>query len=117
MTSEDRQLLKEIIEKNILELEKEIVLLKDALHPIKKDCSLDNIAHQSLYAEQTINIQRFNEATQKLTSLIRSLSKINDKDFGICLECEEEISLERLKIIPESNYCVACMSIQNSTKR
>jgi len=28
--------------------------------------------------------------------------------FGICIECEEDIGIERIKIRPESVRCVDC---------
>jgi len=36
--------------------------------------------------------------------------KIDTPEYGVCKECEEEISLERLRLMPESVYCVECMN-------
>jgi len=110
MTDKEKQELKKIVEKEIEALNSEIITLQESLKPIKKDCSLDSIDHKMLKQDQNINIQRYEEAKKRLNRLKHAYGKINTKEYGVCKECEEDISLERLKIIPESEYCVACMN-------
>lgn len=38
----------------------------------------------------------------------RSLQDIEDGVYGHCDQCEEEISLERLKARPTARYCIDC---------
>lgn len=38
----------------------------------------------------------------------QALKRISDGTYGICLDCEKPIPVERLKAIPYSEYCVAC---------
>jgi len=40
-----------------------------------------------------------------------ALGKIKDKQFGICEMCEEEISMQRLKVKPHAKYCIDCREI------
>ena len=40
-----------------------------------------------------------------------ALGKIKDKQYGICEMCEEEISLQRLKVKPHAKYCIDCREI------
>jgi len=110
MTKQDKQLLKKNIETEISSLEDEINNLQTNLKPIKKDCSLDNLAHQALKQEQNVNIQRYEEAKKRLNRLKHAYLNVDSKEYGICKECEDEISLERLKLVPESQYCVSCMN-------
>lgn len=57
----------------------------------------------------------------KLRKIDEALLKINDGEYGICEECEEEIPLGRLKVMPFARYCVKCQSdiekIQAQTRR
>lgn len=110
MTAEEKKALKRSIEAEITALEKEIKKIEATLRPIKKDCSLDNVAHQGLKQEQNINIQRYEEAKKRLNRLKYAYLKVDTEEYGICQECEEEIALERLKLVPESTYCVSCMN-------
>ena len=38
----------------------------------------------------------------------RSLQDIEDGVYGLCDQCEEEISFERLKARPTARYCIGC---------
>ena len=110
MTQEEKQELKTIIQAEIKNLTDEIATIQISLQPIKKDCSLDSIDHKMLKQDQNINIQRYEVAKVRLNKLKAAYLTIDNKEYGICQECEEYINIERLKLIPESTYCVACMN-------
>ena len=110
MNKEEKQELKKIIEKEIQTLTAEIANIEAGLKPIKKDCSLDSIDHKMLKQDQNINIQRYEVAKIRLNRLKTAYLNVDNKEYGVCQECEEEINLERLKLIPESKYCVDCMN-------
>jgi DnaK suppressor protein len=109
MKLQEKQKLKKRIQDEIVSLTKEITQIEKQLSPIKKDCSLDNIAHASLKQDQNVNIQRYEVAKKRLNSLKATLLRIDTKEYGICKECEEDINPARLELLPESQYCVRCM--------
>ena len=43
-----------------------------------------------------------------LRRIERSLQDIEDGVYGLCRQCEEEISLARLKARPTARYCIDC---------
>ena len=45
---------------------------------------------------------------EKLRNIDEALMKIDEGEYGICEECEEEIPVGRLKIVPFARYCVRC---------
>ena len=45
---------------------------------------------------------------EKLKNIDEALLKIEEGEYGICEECEEEIPIGRLKIVPFARYCVKC---------
>ncbi len=47
---------------------------------------------------------------EKLRNIDEALLKIEEGEYGICEECEEEIPIGRLKIVPFARYCVKCKS-------
>ncbi len=52
---------------------------------------------------------RIRDRERKLILKIKeALAKIEDGTFGICEECGEEISVERLKVRPVTTLCIAC---------
>ena len=55
------------------------------------------------------NIFRIRSRESRLIKKIRqSLQAIDDGSYGICEDCEEPISIERLKARPVTNYCITC---------
>jgi len=58
---------------------------------------------------------------EKLHAIDEALLRINEGEYGICEECEEEIPLGRLKAMPFARHCVKCKSdlekLQAQTKR
>jgi DnaK suppressor protein len=110
MTQLEKNQLKLLIDKEIQALTLKVNKLQSELKPIKKDCSLDSIDHKILKQDQNITIQRYETMLKRLNRLKATYPKIDTSLYGICKECDEDINIERLKLIPESEYCVACMN-------
>lgn len=108
MTQEEKAEFKKIIDKEIAELSKEITTIKEAMYP-RGNGPTDKVAHLNFKLDQSVNIQRLEAATQRLNRLKNAYLRIDTPDYGICKECEEEIPIERLKLKPESVYCIECM--------
>jgi DnaK suppressor protein len=58
---------------------------------------------------------------EKLHNIDEALLRIEEEEYGICEECEEEIPLGRLKAMPFARHCVRCKSdlekLQAQTRR
>lgn len=58
---------------------------------------------------------------EKLRHIDEALLRIQEGEYGICEECEEEIPVGRLRVVPFARYCVRCKAdiekIQAQTKR
>ncbi len=51
--------------------------------------------------------QRDNQSLQDITD---ALNRIETGDYGKCIECDDEIHIERLKVVPHAMLCVKCQS-------
>jgi DnaK suppressor protein len=49
-------------------------------------------------------------AKQQLNDIEAALSKVAGGDYGICGDCEEDIPVARLRVMPAAEYCVTCAS-------
>ena len=47
----------------------------------------------------------------KLRLVEEAIEKIDGGQYGLCFECEELISEERLTVIPFASHCVDCLEI------
>lgn len=58
---------------------------------------------------------------EKLHAIDEALLRIDEGEYGVCEECEEEIPLGRLKAMPFARHCVRCKTdlekIQAQTRR
>jgi DnaK suppressor protein len=45
---------------------------------------------------------------EKLHNIDEALLRIHENEYGICEECDEEIPLGRLKVLPFARHCVKC---------
>jgi DnaK suppressor protein len=70
----------------------------------------DAIDRAALQSEREYNLNKLSRAGLNKTSILNALRKIDDGSYGICEECEEEISIKRLKAIPDTRYCLACQA-------
>jgi len=109
MTHKEKQEFKKLIDKQIIELSDEITSIEEAMYPKRGEGPTDKVAHLNFKLDQSLHIQRLEVATKRLNLLKNAYLRIDSPDFGICQECEEEIPLERLKLKPESIYCIDCM--------
>ena len=59
--------------------------------------------------ERELSLSLSQRDRQKLNQIEDALKRIEAKTYGQCLMCKDLISEERLKIMPFTVYCVACL--------
>jgi len=95
---------KEQIQKNIMGVEKELAELNGLELNDEADhasVSNDNLREVAIGQQQEL----------ELIEIQVALGKIKDKQYGICEMCEEDISIQRLKVKPHAKYCIDCREI------
>jgi DnaK suppressor protein len=58
--------------------------------------------------ERDLAVQILDRESALVRRLRSAIDRIQDGSYGICLECEEEISPKRLKAIPWADLCIDC---------
>jgi DnaK suppressor protein len=117
MNQEAKKQIKEQIQRDIVALEEQIRLLERRCQPIPLDCSLGNPERFEAIYEQEVNQKILRENRTHLSHLTHTLTQIDKESFGICIECEDEIPLERMLIRPEGIRCVGCSQLSTTSKR
>ena len=51
---------------------------------------------------------------KSLAQIGAALKRIDDGEFGICLDCEEPISPKRLAAVPWAAYCLHCQEMYDA---
>ena len=96
------------IEQEIKKTEKLILEYRDMTQPVEPDCAIGRISRMDAINNQSVTQASLRQAEDKLKKLNIVLSKIGEKDFGLCLKCRQSIPLARILFRPESMYCVHC---------
>jgi len=52
--------------------------------------------------------------TKNLMQIDAALKRIDDGEFGICLDCGEAISPKRLAAMPWAGYCLHCQELHDA---
>lgn len=96
----------------------------DTLNKSAKDSSGDLSGYSLHMADQaTDNYDRefalnlADNGQEILYKIDEALKRIDDKTFGICLECSKPINKSRLKVVPFAEYCVPCQSTSEKNNR
>jgi DnaK suppressor protein len=103
-----RQQIKEKIKAAITAAEEVITNLTEITRPVAPDNAIGRLSRMEAISSKSINEAVLNSATQKLAKLKHALAKIDDLEFGICMDCGTAIPLGRIMIVPEINLCVNC---------
>ena len=108
MESVAREQIKAKIVEDLGLLGTQIQKLEAKTKPIEPDCSLGRLTRLEAMGEQHVNHTILDEEKMRLRRLENALLRIDKPSFGVCVDCEEDIIIERMMIRPESVRCVAC---------
>lgn len=107
MTEQQKQALKEKICAELERLTGDIAHLEEATKPQSAE-DMDEITRMDAVMTKSFHDAALVAAKARLAGLEYALKRIDDPDFGFCMDCGEEIPLPRLMAMPESALCVDC---------
>lgn len=104
--------LKDTKEKLLAEREQLITKLKgsdlsvdDAETPDPVDLAVRNYS-------KNVQLAVSENESKQLVLIDEALLRIEDEEYGTCLNCEKEINPKRLAAIPWARFCLDCQSLQ-----
>ena len=110
MTQTQRDEIKQKIDDDIAHLKIQIKELEEKTKPIEPDCGLGRLTRMEAIAEKSVNDSILEQSKLTLGRLINSKVRVDREEFGICIECEDDIAIGRMMIRPQSIRCVDCAS-------
>lgn len=99
------------LEKKAEEVRKSMSAQKAAQVVSRLDCPSDegDLSQQS--HEEWIFLNRNTIDMKLLREVTAALARLDNETYGVCAECEEEISAKRLDALPWARYCVTCQEL------
>jgi RNA polymerase-binding transcription factor len=104
MTDTELNRFNEILVSKQTELE-QIVRNRDGIAIEKSADALDEVQHA---AERDLAISNLDRESNLSRNVRSALRRIEERSFGICIHCEEEISPKRLAGVPWAPFCIRC---------
>jgi DnaK suppressor protein len=108
MTQDQLQELREMLETARDQLQASLNESTGDVSPVSPDNAIGRLTRQdAMQAQQmALEIRRRNRA--RLLQVEMALRRIESGQYGICVRCDEEISMARLRVRPEATICVRC---------
>jgi len=86
---------------------------RDGITIEKSADALDEVQHAG---ERELAIRNLDRDTILLRNVRAALRRIEEDSFGLCLHCEEDISLKRLAAVPWAAFCIRCQEIADRSQ-
>lgn len=106
----DDQEAKILVNDTLLKVNEEIKRLEEITKPISPDNAIGRLSRMEAIGEKSVNDAALRNAKLRVTKLGQALKRIEDGEYGECLECGDDISTKRLATIPEATLCIKCAS-------
>ena len=97
-----------MLEKKAQEVRRSMSAQKAAQVVARLDVPSDEGDLSQQHHEEWIFLNRNTIDMKLLREISDALQRIEQGTYGVCLECEEPISVKRLEAVPWARYCVAC---------
>ena len=104
------QELRELIAETCHELEELLASSSDSSKPVDLDEPIGRLSRMDAMQQQQMAVASRLSQEQRLQLLRNALQAIEREDYGYCRHCEEPIGFQRLKVRPESPFCLECQS-------
>jgi len=103
----------ETFKKKLLQLQKELIEIekssKQSTQPVELDQSrVGRLSRMDALQTQAISIESKRRLTQQKQNIRTALERIDNNEYGICLQCGEEINHKRLEFDPTTALCINC---------
>lgn len=109
MTSAQKEEVKRKIRSELERLTKDVATLEEITRPVGTE-DMDDITRMDSIVNKSVNDAALAAARTRLAGLEYALKRIDDPEFGYCIDCGEEIGFARLLAMPETVRCIGCAS-------
>ena len=104
----NKQHLKKKILDELHKIKNDIIELEDQTKPISPENSLGRISRMDAINNKSVVEASLRHAKDKHKKLEIALDQIDDKSFGICVQCKQPIPEGRIMLMPHVKKCVNC---------
>ncbi|WP_439185652.1 TraR/DksA C4-type zinc finger protein [Carboxylicivirga taeanensis] len=100
--------IEQLIGQQIAGEERKIRSLKELTQAIAPDDAIGRVSRMDAINNKSVNEAALRQTEARLTQLQQALKRLNEPNFGRCIQCKGAIPAGRLVLMPESRKCMKC---------
>ena len=81
------------------------------MHTMRDNELKDEGDHAAMSLETAVDNAILGQQSKELGEIELALDRINNKTYGVCDMCGDEINIERLKVKIFARYCITCREV------
>ena len=81
------------------------------------DIQPDPLDRAIFEADRNFTLRIRDRESTLIKKIRKSLEDIESGDYGICMRCSEEISINRLRARPVARHCIKCKTLMEATEK
>ena len=107
MTKKEREEIRDRIASEIIRIRQDVAKLSELTQPVVFE-DMDDITHMDAIVNKSVNEAALASLKTRLAGLEYARKRLDDPEFGYCMECGDPIPQKRLLSMPEASRCVEC---------
>ncbi|MDA3055473.1 MULTISPECIES: RNA polymerase-binding protein DksA [unclassified Campylobacter] len=111
MKKNELKFFKKLLEERKEQIIKNINKSADEIAELRSNGAVDDFDVASVNTDSNLEYAISLKQRIEFQKIEKALKKIENGNYGICEECEEQINLERLKAKPHASLCISCREI------
>jgi DnaK suppressor protein len=108
MDKKEKKQLETLISQKLELTKRKVLTYREMAAPISPENSIGRISRMDAINNKGVIEVALREEEAKLQGLEYMMKNIDQKNFGECILCEQNIPIPRLLLMPHSPYCVKC---------
>lgn len=89
----------------------------DGIEDMRNSGASDDADYANIASDINLEASLSVSSKIELDDINRALNKIELGTYGICEMCEDDINIARLKIKPQTKFCITCREILEKQKK
>lgn len=84
---------------------------------VRRGCEADSKERAQQFENNEVVDALGNEARQEIAKISAALRRMESGDYGLCVECGEQIASSRLEAYPYADECIDCAEFDEHRRR
>ena len=110
MNQNEKIFFSKILNNEIKKTKESILKYTELCKPISPDNAIGRVSRMDAINNKSVIESALRESKQKLFELNNIKNQMENKNFGKCTKCKNNINPKRLMIRPNSRLCIDCAS-------